>query len=110
MNYTDFNSSYPINYTSEDLLIGGASIGVRHASGGVGHGQPIEVVLNYENDFYPRHTIADHAAIIRTLLDEAGWLGKTSYDNLIVGQRVAYPSARHAGLPTIELVASEVIG
>ena len=110
MEITHFWNTYPTNYTSETLLIGGATIGVRHASGGVGNGQPIEVVLNYEEDFYPHHTEADHAAIIRTLLAEAGWLAKTSYDTLIVGQRLAYRSARHANLPTIELVAHEVIG
>ena len=111
MNNTDFNTAYPINYTTEDLLTNTAvTIGIRHASGGVGTSQPIEVVLNIDNDLYSTASPRWFAEIIRTVLAEAGWLAKTSFDSFSVAPKTAHRSARHADLPTIELVAHEVIG
>lgn len=111
MENTEFINSYPINYTTEDLLTNTAvTIGVRHASGGVGNGQPIEVVLHLDNDVYSTASPRWFAEIIRTMLAEAGWLAKTSFDSFSVAPKTAHRSVRHANLPMIELVAHEVIG
>ena len=113
MTYTPitFQESFPVNFSSELGPYGKVSIGIRHLGGGVGHGKPVLLVLDYEDsDWNEAESPSGHAAVIRTLLERSGWVEKFDIPNTIdLRRRFAFPSRQWGNRPTIELLAYGVV-
>ena len=107
MSEIEFTTHYPINHTSHEVLFAEVTIGIRHLGGGIGHGQPIDVILDIKGG--SSRTPEEHAEIIGHMLAEAGWLDKTNFDRHVGPQR-AFESNNYGYRPTLELLATAPLG